>query len=231
MKTKILKVYFLFFLATLIFLPGVVLGQQAQLPLPACVANGNCGLCDILDTVANIIRWILGIVGGLALVLMVWHGFGWISSMGNPETIKKSQQGLIHTVLGVVIVMVAWQLVNIVIVLMVNPPGEANISLFNNEKKWYEYCQGNNECYGRADGSPCGNGGYCSTENGSKACKTGDGVNACDYWAGQIIGGVKPYDGYSCQPSTNCGNYDNLGPDYCSSDGFSCCKALTNPSP
>mgnify|MGYP000724612621 CR=1 FL=1 len=62
--------------------------------LPACTATGNCGLCDFFDTFINIINWLLGVVGGIALFLFGWHGFGMITSAGNPEKVTAARKGM-----------------------------------------------------------------------------------------------------------------------------------------
>ncbi|MBU1037106.1 pilin [Patescibacteria group bacterium] len=218
-KPSSLLIYFLILIG-LLFLPLLV---KAQI-LPACSTTGNCGICDFLDTFVNIIRWVLGVVGGLALLLMVWHAFGWLTSAGNEEKIKTSRQGIVHTILGVVIILVAWQLVNIIIVLLVSPQGGNEIKLFgNNGKIWYRYCSEVNECIGRADGSPCGDGYYCENQSCNNT-----GESACNYWATYKdpakMGGTNPYAEYRCLTKDQCDPYENLGPAYCPGTEESCCK-------
>ncbi len=90
----------------------------AQNLLPPCTASGNCGLCDFITLGLNVFRWILGLVGGLSLLLFVWHGWGWLMSGGDSEKVKKTKDALVHTVIGIVIILASWLIVNMVVVLL-----------------------------------------------------------------------------------------------------------------
>ena len=163
----------LFSILTFLFLPIIT---QAQV-LPPCTATGNCGLCDFIQTFVNIIRWTLGVIGGLALLLMVWHGFSWLTSGGNAEKVEAGKKGLIHTILGVLIIIGSWFIVNIVIVILLTSPSQATggISVQNlfsgtaGSTAWYKFCGGENEgpspnlCkQGWGEGTPCNDdGGFC----------------------------------------------------------------------
>ncbi len=224
-NSKFATLLVLFVLSLLIF-PNIT---QAQI-LPACTATGNCGICDFLDTFVNIIRWVLGIIGGTALFLLVWHGFTWITSGGSKEKIDAGRKGMVHTIIGIVIILAAWQLVNIVIVLLVNEPGREKAGLFkNNTDIWYQYCAETNECQSRGNGSPCkvaeGLGKFCL----NNTCGLPDQVSsACEYWATESISGSNHYTGYACRKPTDCDPYENLGTTYCpkATDGTfqACCK-------
>jgi hypothetical protein len=224
MKVKIHRWLLIIFALSAVLLPYQTLAAQV---LPACTAKGDCGVCDFLDTFVNIIRWVLSFIGGAALVMMVWHGFGWIMSGGSETKIKESRDGLVHTILAVVIILAAWQIVNMIIYLLVvtpNDPADKKISLFGGNQAWYEYCKSGNgttECTGRADFSPCQGGkGSCSggtCQMGLSAC-----VNLADPKK-YDVNGKDPYEGYSCQAEANCNPNYNLGVGYCG-NADSCCK-------
>lgn len=108
--------------------------------LPGCISDGNCGLCDIIQTGINIFRWILGILGGAALLLFVWHAFGFLIAGGNKEKIETSKKALIHTVIGIIIILGSWFLVNMVIVLLTG--AEGGVGKIFSGQAWNEYCKG-----------------------------------------------------------------------------------------
>ncbi|MFA6304622.1 MAG: pilin [Patescibacteria group bacterium] len=118
------KKIFLISFVCLIALTPIILFAQEKL-LPDCTIDGNCGFCDFIQLGLNIFRWILGALAGAALLMFVWHGFGWLSSMGDAEKVKKSKDGLIHTVVGILIVLASWLIVNLIITLLVNPVPQA----------------------------------------------------------------------------------------------------------
>ncbi|HLD27242.1 MAG TPA: pilin [Patescibacteria group bacterium] len=142
MTAKLPKLLILPLLAVLIAPQPAV----AQGLLPACAQSGNCGFCDILSTGVNIFRYLLGSLGGISLLLFVWHAFGWITSGGNKEKIEASKKALVHTLIGLVIILASWFLVNLTIMLLVTPVDRQsdNVfsqSLFGDTQKWYEYCK------------------------------------------------------------------------------------------
>jgi uncharacterized membrane protein len=144
MENKLSKLLILLILIILI-VPQLALAQGL---LPACTKSGNCGFCDILATGVNIFRYLLGSLGGIALLLFVWHAFGWITSGGNKEKIEASKKALVHTLIGLVIILASWFLVNLIIMLLVTPVADqqGNVfsqSLFGDSQKWYEYCKNN----------------------------------------------------------------------------------------
>ncbi len=210
--------------------------------LPACTATGNCGICDFLDTFINIINWLLGAIGGVALFLFAWHGFGLITSAGGQEKITAARKGLTNTILGVIIVLAAWFLVYVITGILLSTPGEADFkqSLFNsNRDKWYVYCGGNDLeiCIGRGIGSPCGGGNFCYPVNNTvlkcvNSAKINTDVtaeNACEYWANRPIDvkegfSFNPYSDYKCLQKSLCDPYENLGGDYCRNANFECCQ-------
>ena len=230
-------------LLVIVILCGLIIPNlsQAQI-LPACTSTGNCGICDFLDTFINILQWLLGIVAGATLMLMVWHGFTWITAGGSSEKVESGKKGITHAIFGMLIVLAAWQLVNIIIVILVNPPDGVSKNLFNGPKAWHEYCSTDNVCQGKGVGSPCGNGKFCRSSASGMSCGTGESEvfigggygtitagNACEFWAtypATGMGGTNPYSGYACQPQNDCSPYETLGSAYCPQSGNiikSCC--------
>lgn len=129
-----------------IFSPAMVYAQDL---LPECTKDGNCGLCDFVQLGLNVFRWILGIVGGLSLLLFVWHGFGWLTSMGDSEKVKKTKDALVHTVVGIMIILASWLIVNLVVVLLTFNQADPQNSVMPTEKgvgrifsgqAWNEVC-------------------------------------------------------------------------------------------
>lgn len=69
--------------------------------------DGNCGnyrLEDIVYTAVNVSKWILGVVGSVALLFFVYGGFVFILSGGSEEKVKQGKQILIGSVVGLCIV-------------------------------------------------------------------------------------------------------------------------------
>lgn len=148
------KIFLLVILCLIILTP---LTLYAENILPNCAiskqdgtaGNAVCGLCDFVELGLRIFRWILGLVGGLSLLLFVWHGFGWLMSMGDSEKVKKAKDALVHTVVGIMIILASWLIVNMVVVLLTfnqaDPansvkPTEKGIGRIFSGQAWNEVC-------------------------------------------------------------------------------------------
>ncbi len=69
---------------------------------------------DIRFTIALIIRVILGLLGTLALVVVVYAGFKWMTSGGNEETVKGAQKMLVAALIGLAIILSAYSITRFV---------------------------------------------------------------------------------------------------------------------
>jgi len=81
---------------------------ELENPLGSEVSNPNILIGRIIDA-------ILGLVGSLALVMLVYGGLTWMTSSGNPEKVKKGRDILIWSTIGLVIVFASYGLVRVLI--------------------------------------------------------------------------------------------------------------------
>jgi len=65
--------------------------------------------------IGNVIRAALGICGSIALLMMTWGGFLWLTSMGNNEKVEKGKSTLIWSTLGLVLIFGAYALTSYII--------------------------------------------------------------------------------------------------------------------
>lgn len=214
----------------LLFFPTFASAQV----LPPCTSTGNCGLCDFIQTFINIIRWVLGILGGTALLLMVWHGFSWLIAAGNKEKIDAGRKGLMHTVIGVLIIVGSWMIINMAMIFLLAEPGAPVAPtqlLFKTAaggKAWYTFCGGGSSgvllCKeGYSNGTPCGGGNFCCTNQCAKTCDNKNYNDPCHYLACTN----KYYDNYRCTLPANCLPNTALS-GYCTGGANNvCCAAVT----
>lgn len=108
---------------------GVPLIASATI-LPECAITnnpklaGNCGLDDFVELFSNAYGWGLSILGALALFFFVYGGFVWLIAAGNQERIERGKKILGNTLIGVIIGLTSWMIVNVVIAFLVTPPGQ-----------------------------------------------------------------------------------------------------------
>lgn len=196
-------------LLTLLLLFFPITAQAGLMPI--CVSSGDCNMCDALQLISNLAKWILGIVGASALLFFIYGGFLWITSAGVSSRVQKGQSIMVNTVIGIIIVVLAWTAVNFIIISLVNKgENQTKYNFFGkSDKQWYEVCSGGKgeECKYQSDGSTC--------ENRTKHCEAGKckAPTACDWLAN--VKKDPNYIGWACRSLTEC-NLNNY--DACDSD-------------
>ena len=133
----------------LIILAGLLLGS---LPASAgifdslpyrCKHSGDCNVCDFIQTFINLEQIVLGILGSLAILFFVYGGLKYILSHGNSESVASAQNVLINTVLGVALTLLAWVLVNFIVLAMTGQLNSQGVALIFDGKEWYRACVNN----------------------------------------------------------------------------------------
>jgi hypothetical protein len=71
---------------------------------------------DVRVTVVRIIRFFLGLLGLIFLVLTLYAGFLWMTSAGNDDKVTKAKQILMGSIIGVAIILGSYAITEFVIV-------------------------------------------------------------------------------------------------------------------
>jgi len=107
------KIIILFILLAIIFIPIVGVNAFSLTDgIDSCKATGNCSVCDVLRVLYNVGRFIFVSMSGIALIMVLWFSIGLIFNWGIAEKIAEAKKGLMHTLLALVIILLAWTLVN-----------------------------------------------------------------------------------------------------------------------
>ena len=85
--------------AQIVELPDPLHGQADNIPL----------------LVGNIINYVLGILGVLALVMFIYGGLTWMTSEGVPAKINKGRDTLIWAILGLALIFFSYALLNFIL--------------------------------------------------------------------------------------------------------------------
>lgn len=70
---------------------------------------------DLLSTVTNVINWVLGLLGLVAVSYIIYAGYQWLTAGGNEERVTKAKKILTNAVIGLVVILFAWAIVNFII--------------------------------------------------------------------------------------------------------------------
>lgn len=76
----------------------------------ATTAFNNIGFSqkDPREIVANIIKILLGFLGTIAVVLIIYAGFLWMTAGGKPDNIKKAKDIMSAAIVGLVIILISY---------------------------------------------------------------------------------------------------------------------------
>lgn len=78
-------------------------------------SNLKLGTTDPREIVGNLISSGLGYLGIIVVVIVLWAGFKWMTSGGKEEKVTDARKTLINLIIGLVIILSAWSIVNFVI--------------------------------------------------------------------------------------------------------------------
>lgn len=114
-KINWLKVAELLMVTVLVFAPLVSHGALNSTFRCDQSTGLNCNAGgDINSLITTVIRWLLGIAFGIAVLFLIIGGFWYITSAGNEETAEKGKNTAINAIIGIVIIILSYVIVNVV---------------------------------------------------------------------------------------------------------------------
>lgn len=90
----------------------MALGLPILVAHPAFASDGN--VTQVENFIKSVIQVLAGLAGLIATVFFVIGGFHYITSSGNPERLDRAKHTLLYSALGLVIVIAAFIISNIV---------------------------------------------------------------------------------------------------------------------
>ena len=87
-----------------------------------CIPTVN-NLLDPKNAIADIARFAIGIGGAVALGIMIAGAYKMITSGGNPEAVTAGRQQFISAIIGLLFVIFAFTLLNVIANTILNLPG------------------------------------------------------------------------------------------------------------
>ncbi len=86
---------------------GTGLGTNT-LPLP----DNLPAQTRFLDLLTFIINFILGFVGTIAVLMLIWGGFRYLTSSGKSDATKDAKNTIVYAIIGIVIILLSYAIVN-----------------------------------------------------------------------------------------------------------------------
>jgi len=122
--TKLVKYKIVMAIAA-VFVMGMVLAPALPVKADPVEPVLNLGLAygeqtglgkqDVRETVSRIINVALGMLGIVAVVIVLWGGFRWMTAGGNEEKVGEARKIIFSGVIGIAIILSAWALANFVL--------------------------------------------------------------------------------------------------------------------
>ena len=109
--TKLSNKLIVFSLIILLFAP---LSANAAGLVPCGGPSDPCTACDLLVLAQNVLQFALKMAFLIIIGFIVYGGFRWIFSLGKEENLKAGQQIILNAIIGLIIILTAWIIVNTV---------------------------------------------------------------------------------------------------------------------
>ncbi len=82
---------------------------------PACTASSTdpiTGSNGIITTIANLLAWT---AGGLAIIIIIFAGFRFVKSSGDPSKVSQARETILYAAVGLIVIVLARLIVGLVI--------------------------------------------------------------------------------------------------------------------
>ena len=89
------------------------IGSQEDSTIPSALNLGTN--TDIRTSIIGIVQFILGFLGLLAVIIVLYAGFQWMTAAGNEEKVTSARATLTAGLIGLVIILAAYALTQFVI--------------------------------------------------------------------------------------------------------------------
>lgn len=97
--------------------------QDAVENLDTVGEGSGLGSGDIKITIANIIRTALSVLGIIALCIVLYGGFVWMTASGDPEKVDRAKRILINGGIGLVIILMSWSITTFILTSILGATG------------------------------------------------------------------------------------------------------------
>jgi len=129
-KINLQHLIFLFYLLFIFLVPFLVFasdggGAKGLLNIVADSA-GYEKSASLADIVAAGINGFLALIGIIFLVYIIYAGYLWLGASGNEEQVKKAKEQIQNAIIGLIVVVGSYAIVNFVLNALFNSGGPAN---------------------------------------------------------------------------------------------------------
>ena len=81
---------------------------------------------DLISDTSKIINVVLGVLGVVAVAVVIYGGFLFLTAQGDPGKIKKGKDSITWGIIGLVIALLSWSIINFVLSTTMSAPAAQN---------------------------------------------------------------------------------------------------------
>lgn len=180
---------------------------SAQGFIPQCALDcGTCNMCDMIGMFVSLSTLITQWASGVILFTLVLGGFFMLISAGSSERVEKGKQIIIGSVIGLVLILTGYIIVNFSIGAFLGAP---NAKLFGSVE-WQKYCEPSKNTCGTAPAATTPS--LCNPNYKNVSCAVS--ADLCKQQGGTVIPGQSGV----CSTSQVCCTTDTAAT-YCDASG------------
>ena len=100
-------------ITTLAILPSVVLAQNPVtngFEYASKIGGGAFGSADLRDTIVQLVNVLLGFLGIIAVIIILWGGFKWMTAAGNEENVREARNVIVAGIIGLGIIIASYSI-------------------------------------------------------------------------------------------------------------------------
>ena len=104
-------------LAVLSLIPGFALALKPLQPYvapPVTIKDPSENGTTAANVLGVAITWVLLLVGGLAVLFLLWGGLQYVTSSGNKDKAEQAKQTITYAVIGLIVIVLARVIVTLV---------------------------------------------------------------------------------------------------------------------
>lgn len=119
MQNFLKQIFIVFCLVVILILPFLVFAQAPLDKLRDVAGEEGAGYADYQDdtfdnVIGAVINSVLGILGMIFLILMIYAGYNWMTASGEEEKITKAKSTIYRAIIGFIIVAGAFAIWNFI---------------------------------------------------------------------------------------------------------------------
>jgi hypothetical protein len=102
------------FIISFLIFPKVAFSQEMNNLMVNLITPTPIVRAELIGLVFKIIRYLLGFLGVVAVIILIYGGFLWMTAKGDEERVRKAKKTIINGLIGLIIILLSYAIVSFV---------------------------------------------------------------------------------------------------------------------